>query len=588
MMDYNNEFGNKYLSSLDNNGLTQKSLLETKLFSNDWIEYITENLQYINNIIKNPRTFIKEEKNIVPVEMARRTTSESVRHLAANSRYIKDINKDGEIIPRKVLSSNLDIDKATYENRFIKSLIDKLIAFLEKRYQTIKALNETDYFTKFHTSSAFTYEDLDIEFAIKLNIYKKTHFEEAEKENEEILIKIDELIRNVQGFIKSPFYQSLQRADAVTSPINRTNIINQDPNYHKCYLLWLYLDSKNNLEYEIIRYLCEEKVDKDTLKDLFMNAFSSLYDDQIDYSQFQKSETIAVEEKKKIIKPEITRPVSKLSMEDYLINEYYFQESRKVYNRRIQERIESGEPFHVAFEDVYRGAFKIMERIFDDLMETPEELKDNPNALLRFKMRNQSALEQIYKAKIADLVKMQKTQIQLIKEIEKAKLDIEKKKLQNNLKKPLITKAEMQLEKERLDKIIETAKNKLQEQREKAIAKLRETKEIEKAKAKLKIQHEREKAKEKLRFEKMKAKNLLEIKREAEKAKYETKIAKQKATLQEKLKELIADIWDKAEAEIAKIRKKTEEEVEKIKKQTMNELQEIEKNPEIFLEGDDE
>ncbi|HHU55543.1 MAG TPA: hypothetical protein GXZ48_02470 [Acholeplasmataceae bacterium] len=586
-MNINNEFGDKFIKALDN--VKHTSLIESMVINDDWIEHIKNSLQFVNNIIKNPRTSIKEDRDLVPVERARRFTPESVRHLASNTRYIKDMNEEGEIRPTKILTSSNIVETETYENRFIKSLIDKLLVFLERRYKTIKALSKSNFVNIFQTSSSINFENLDIDFALRLNVYKQIDFEKSKKEIDIKLNKISELVKYVNGFIKSPFYQGLKEIDNVTSPIMITNIIRKEPNYHRCYMLWVYLDKHYQLDYKIERYSLQHKIDKNKLKEIFIKTFYSFYTDEIDYENLVKLDTKRLETKKIKIAPDFESKVSKSSIQEHLINEYFFQESRKVYERRIRELVDEGEPFHIAFESVYRCAFSITEQIFDEFMEIPERIKNNPTAILRFKIRNQSAIEEIYKLKIQDLNKMQRKQIKLIREIEKEKLKIEKQKLQKEIKKKsVLSKAEKALEKERLNKIIENAKAKLEAERQKTVLKLREVKEIEKQKAKLKLQNEREKAKEKIKLEKEKAKALLKIKRESEKAKYEARIAKEKSSLHDKVKKEKAKIWTKAEKEIMKIRKQAEQEIASIQEKLMTEIKKIESNPDQYFEGDKE
>ena len=56
--------------------------------------------------------------------------SQSIKHLSVNSAIIKDVTEDGDVVPHKILTPYSEEDIAIYENRFIKSLIEKLYFLL--------------------------------------------------------------------------------------------------------------------------------------------------------------------------------------------------------------------------------------------------------------------------------------------------------------------------------------------------------------------------------------------------------------------------------------------------------------------------
>ncbi|MCK7485962.1 MAG: DUF2357 domain-containing protein [Bacillus subtilis] len=73
-------------------------------------------------------------QQILPVERAKKIDSDTIRHLASHTENIKSVGRGGEVIPSKVMTSYSEGDIGTYENRFIKTLVDKLYLFIEKRY----------------------------------------------------------------------------------------------------------------------------------------------------------------------------------------------------------------------------------------------------------------------------------------------------------------------------------------------------------------------------------------------------------------------------------------------------------------------
>ena len=84
----------------------------------EWLEIMEETVPYIDNILRNPNRFIINEEDIVKVELARRVTVESIKHLSKNTNLIQDIDKKtGDVRPSKILNINKEESFNTYENR---------------------------------------------------------------------------------------------------------------------------------------------------------------------------------------------------------------------------------------------------------------------------------------------------------------------------------------------------------------------------------------------------------------------------------------------------------------------------------------
>ena len=62
-------------------------------FDYEWLDRIEETLPYLDNIIRNPKRFIINEEEVVKVELARRTTVESIIHLTQHTNLIQDYDE---------------------------------------------------------------------------------------------------------------------------------------------------------------------------------------------------------------------------------------------------------------------------------------------------------------------------------------------------------------------------------------------------------------------------------------------------------------------------------------------------------------
>ena len=104
----------------------------------EWLDIMEDTIRYLDNILRNPNRFIVNEEDIVKIELARRVTVESIKHLSKNTNLIQDIDKKtGDVKPSKILNINKEESFNTYENRFIYSLIKNMRMFIEKKKRNI-------------------------------------------------------------------------------------------------------------------------------------------------------------------------------------------------------------------------------------------------------------------------------------------------------------------------------------------------------------------------------------------------------------------------------------------------------------------
>ncbi len=69
-----------------------------------WIEEIEKAIVPLDNIIRNPRRFIEQLEEVVPIEQARQITQESIQHLAQHTNMIAKVDPGGEVTPDKIIN----------------------------------------------------------------------------------------------------------------------------------------------------------------------------------------------------------------------------------------------------------------------------------------------------------------------------------------------------------------------------------------------------------------------------------------------------------------------------------------------------
>ena len=241
----NKDNANKFIASTSSN-ITVKRDIDACVSDTSWIDMVEECIPYLDNIIRNPRRFIVQEENIVPIEKAKVVTEESIRHLAQHTSMIQKVQEDGTVIPLKLLNVYREETVDLYENRFIKSLVDNLYTFVNNK------LNESDQRSYAKVESTVSYSGLmkkkgeEVEVNLQLKSKKDTEID-ASKDGHSLEERISHIKDIVSAFRGSTFIKSLKESSPVRSPIRKTNVILKEQNFIKALELWEYLE-KNNIK----------------------------------------------------------------------------------------------------------------------------------------------------------------------------------------------------------------------------------------------------------------------------------------------------------------------------------------------------
>lgn len=249
IVDYINNLNKDKASSFvgaTSSDILIKKNIDAKVSDTSWIDMVEECIPYLDNIIRNPRRFIVQEENIVPIEKAKVVTEESIRHLAQHTSMIQEVQEDGTVIPLKLLNVYREETVDLYENRFIKSLVDNLYTFVNNK------LNESDQRSYAKVESTVSYSGLmkkkgeEVEVNLQLKSKKDTEID-ASKDGHSLEERISHIKDIVSAFRGSTFIKSLKESSPVRSPIRKTNVILKEQNFIKALELWEYLE-KNNIK----------------------------------------------------------------------------------------------------------------------------------------------------------------------------------------------------------------------------------------------------------------------------------------------------------------------------------------------------
>lgn len=429
---FTNYFYNSFLAG--DTTVYQRNIAEFKNFDKDWIEKLESYIPSIDNIIRNPKSTLRFDEEIVIIEKAKKVTSTSIRHLAANAHLIKDIDEEGTVTPNKILTTNPEIEYGIYENRFIMTLIQRLATFVSNRYEVIK--NNIQSFNRKHLNLAsnFDLNNSNISINIDLVIRSETDETDLKQRNEKLLERVTKLYKTVHGYLMSPYMRELAGKKPVLPPIMKTNIILKNPDFRNAYDLWLFLDTYNALVYDIDVQEKDLHLDKDyvaSLNQLSLLTYAFILYNQNDRKEeYAKNDTIQYTRKAtqivRVHPKDIVKNPDAIEMEDNTINEYYLDQNQKVFKKSLGELF--GE--NISYEDALKTAMKqtlditnsLYKSVFDlnpELKNDMEELVKKPNyekELETVKKRSEIAkiIRQTKEADFKEFVDLEKTQLEEI------------------------------------------------------------------------------------------------------------------------------------------------------------------------------
>lgn len=499
-----------------------KTVRETKIFDGNFLDVVIGAYPSLLKICRDPKKTLAYMQEVVAMEKAKKVDSESIRHLASHTQYIRDINEQNEVIPSKILSTYAEDNIGIYENRFIKSLINRVIVFLDTRLklmdENLESISADEI--RYKNNIKLSHRKIDLEMNIKIS---NEILDETQKARE-LFDKTKNALDKYRALKGTGLYQAVAKLKDVVPPIMKTNIILHNPDFKIAYNLWLYIDRTTEVGYNV---QSDEKTNDDD--DVILNDFNHigvfLINDLMHQRGIQSLEAFDGEKNVRelkhddITKYELEPKDIKLSHQE--ISEYLLSRISEIFEEKYKESLSQGLSYEMSVKRVFSEMIDVLNRIYPNLFGVnTEDMKKTPE-LLEILKRKQRVMKLIREQKQIDLNKMDR---------ETQTLDTNIKNLEDYLKR----QEERQKERERKE-AIRLEKLRLQEEKRKAREEKR--KEAERLKAeKERIKAEQERLKEEERLKKEEEERL---KKEEEKRTEEQKeeLPVEPSLLDEKTKE---------------------------------------------------
>lgn len=477
-----------------------KTVRETKIFDGNFLDVVIGAYPSLLKICRDPKKTLAYMQEVVAMEKAKKVDSESIRHLASHTQYIRDINEQNEVIPSKILSTYAEDNIGIYENRFIKSLINRVIVFLDTRLklmdENLESISADEI--RYKNNIKLSHRKIDLEMNIKIS---NEILDETQKARE-LFDKTKNALDKYLALKGTGLYQAVAKLKDVVPPIMKTNIILHNPDFKIAYNLWLYIDRTTEVGYNV---QSDEKTNDDD--DVILNDFNHigvfLINDLMHQRGIQSLEAFDGEKNVRelkhddITKYELEPKDIKLSHQE--ISEYLLSRISEIFEEKYKESLSQGLSYEMSVKRVFREMIDVLNRIYPNLFGVnTEDMKKTPE-LLEILKRKQRVMKLIREQKQIDLNKMDR---------ETQTLDTNIKNLEDYLKR----QEERQKERERKE-AIRLEKLRLQEEKRKAREEKR--KEAERLKAeKERIKAEQERLKEEERLKKEEEKRTEEQKEE--------------------------------------------------------------------------
>lgn len=424
------------------NEILHNQVSQNIVLDDSWIIRIEDALYSIEQIVRNPRKFIAEYSLIVDVAKARRTNTKTVRHLASHSQFVQNIEKNGDVRPKKLLVTESEEDLAIYENRFICALVNRLSQFVEQRHRDLVGKMDVSTQNNVKLTSEFRYGDNKFTCNIDLKAEEPPEDNERNNVNQDLFDRVGVIRRRLRVLQGTEFVTKLSKQKPVRPPIQKTNLLMKNVDYNNCYKLWLYISSFTYLGYSIEVQDKFLPVDGDYFDDLTVVAglsVQSLLTNHI----LNKEKYGAIEFREPVVqdyklvtefsfRPNFDENEEQVGEES--VNEYYFRKLKDELTKIAEEGdVLIEKQLDMNFNKFFRSVARINDEMMTDVIEQKisdkEELKGK-NAVEKKQIQIRQQKErirrraQLTKLKWEELERAQRVQDRAQAKLEKLKAEL--------------------------------------------------------------------------------------------------------------------------------------------------------------------
>ena len=234
--------------------MSKNSIVE----NNEWLDMLEFSIPHIEKaLIKQIKQIVTEEE-IIKIELIKKVTVESVKHLSKNVNFVDHIEPgSGDVIPKKILNAYKEETFLTYENKFLYSLMKLIEDFMYLRQKD----QESQYKGKNQQKANYQAEVRLKREKIRTNFEYITELSTEAKKADNTAERIKEIKKSLKMLKSTELYQILdsKRFPLIKGTLKMTNVLLKNVHFQYAVKLWNYLNEqieirsksiKMNKEYE--------------------------------------------------------------------------------------------------------------------------------------------------------------------------------------------------------------------------------------------------------------------------------------------------------------------------------------------------
>jgi hypothetical protein len=195
---------------------------------------IFQYLQHLQYVCHRPRLNLRIEEERLPVSRARRSPVRAVAELVSHPgdwehRTLRSIQ------PSRVLARQIEDEWVLYENRVAVRLVDHLLAYVARRVEELRRIEEALLASRDYSDEART----SFWRARRVTkLWGDTLNTKTEDELRATLTRLGLVQRDLQALLDAPLYRRVPKRLDVALSLRPTNILVNDPHYRKVAALW--------------------------------------------------------------------------------------------------------------------------------------------------------------------------------------------------------------------------------------------------------------------------------------------------------------------------------------------------------------
>jgi len=323
--------------------------------NNEWLDMLEFSIPHIEKaLIKQIKQIVTEEE-IIKIELIKKVTVESVKHLSKNVNFVDHIEpQSGDVIPKKILNAYKEETFLTYENKFLYSLIKLIEDFMYLRRKD----QESEYKGKNQRRAKYQAEVKLKKEKIKTNFEYSTELNTDAQKTDNTEERLKAINKSIKTLKATELYQILdsKRFPLIKGTLKMTNVLLKNVHFQYAVKLWNYLNEQIELKNKSIKMNkeYEEKGLSKTLVDENIFLLHLIFENNENQEKAKGQRKNAVEDKamrKELTDAMIERIIdlnpdlTDIELKQMIADKYMVMKTKKVISLkpiedRFKERIE--------------------------------------------------------------------------------------------------------------------------------------------------------------------------------------------------------------------------------------------------------